>query len=202
MIDYPTPDGGRTHAWISGTLSLTGDFVTRKNAPLVKLAPQLEKILRDECKLDVRLTVKEEEQWVYVVGGTFKLTPRDWRKKDEIDMYANESVLGKQFNRTNTSSPVKDGIRSIWQTATPTTLTRLVGGFVNVRMVCDQELPTSPRFHLYRHERSPDTATPEEKAADHDPEKVLANLSEQTGLTFKKEKRRVEVLYISVPEQK
>jgi len=63
-------------------------------------------------------------------------------------------------------------------------------------------LPTSPRFNLYWHERSPDTATPEEKAADHDPEKVLANLSEQTGLTFKKEKRRVEVLSISVPEQK
>jgi hypothetical protein len=63
-------------------------------------------------------------------------------------------------------------------------------------------LPTRPWFQVYSHERSPDTATPEEKAADHDPEKVLANMSEQTGLTFKKEKRRVEVLYISVPEQK
>ena len=200
-IEYPTADG-RQSADVSEALSLSGDFVTRKNAPLVKLAPQLEKILRDECKLDVRLTVKEEEQWVYVVGGTFKLAPRDWRKKDEIDLYADESVLGKHFNRTNTERPVKDGIRSGWQFATPATLTRDVCWFVNVRMVCDQELPTSPRFNIYWHERSPDTATPEEKAADHDPEKVLANLSEQTGLTFKREKRRVEVLSISVPEQK
>jgi RNA polymerase sigma factor (sigma-70 family) len=201
MILFPK-DGGRQITWVRGTPSVAGDFVTRKNAPLVKLAPQLEKILREECKLDVRLTVKEEEQQVYVVGGTFKLAPRKWREKDEIDLYADESVLGKHFNRTNTDRPETDGITSGWQIVTPATLARHVGWFLNVRLVCDQELPASPRFHVYHHERSPGTATPEEKAADHNPEKVLANLSAQTGLTFKKEKRRVEVLYLSAPEQK
>jgi RNA polymerase sigma factor (sigma-70 family) len=187
---------------VRGVLSVGGDFVTRKDAPLAKLAPQLEKILREECKLDVRLTVREEEQSVYVVGGTFKLAPRDWRKKDEIDLYADESVLGKHFNRTNTDKPTTDGVTSGWQICTPRTLARHVGEFVNVRVVWDQELPTSPRFNVYRHERSPAAATPEQKAADHDPEKVLANVSEQTGLTFKKAKRKVEVLYVSAPEQK
>jgi RNA polymerase sigma factor (sigma-70 family) len=189
-------------ASIRGVLSVGGDFVTRKNAPLVKLAPQLEKILRDECRLDVRLTVKEEEQAAYVVGGTFKLAPRAWRKRDEIDLYADEGVVRKDFDRTNSGEVTKDGVESGWQVVTPATLARHVGRFVNVRLVWDQELPTGPRFHVYRHERSPGTATPEEKAADHDPEKVLANLSEQTGLTFKKERRRVEVLYVSAPEPK
>jgi hypothetical protein len=82
--------------------------------------PQCEEIRRDECKLDVRLTVKEEGHLVYVVGGTFKLAPRAWRKADEADIYA-----------------------------------------------------------------------------DHDPERVLANLSEQTGLTFRKEKRQGGSAYLS-----
>jgi RNA polymerase sigma factor (sigma-70 family) len=189
-------------AAVRGVLSVGGDFVTRKGAPQAKLAPQLEKILRDECKLDVRLTVKEEEQEVYVVGGTFKLAPRAWRKADEIDLYADEKVLSKDFDRTNSGEVTNDGVESGWQVYTPAKLVRHVGGFVNVRMVWDDELPAGPKVHVYRHERSPRTATEDQKAADHDPEKVLANVSEQTGLTFKKAKRRVEVLYVSAPEQK
>ncbi|OWK35007.1 RNA polymerase sigma factor [Fimbriiglobus ruber] len=189
-------------ALVRGVLSVGGDFVTRKDAPLDKLAPQLEKILRDECDLDVRLTVREEEQEVYVVGGTFHLTPRSWRKKDEIDLYADEGVLGKHFNRTNTQNPETGGVVSGWNVRRPATLVRHVGEFVNARMVWDRELPIDPKFNVYQHERSPRTATQEQKAADHDPEKVLANVTEQTGLTFKKAKRKVQVLYLSVPEKK
>src|SRR5262249_17144036 len=73
-----------------GNLTVSGDFVVRKDAPLDKLAPQLEKILRDECKLPVRLTLKEEEQPVFVVGGTFKIAPPAWREKDskQVDVFA------------------------------------------------------------------------------------------------------------------
>jgi hypothetical protein len=66
----------------------------------------------------------------------------------------------------------------------------------------DRELPAAPRFRVYWHELSPDTATAKQKAADRDPEKVLANVSAQTGLTFKKEKRKVEVFCVSAPERK
>jgi hypothetical protein len=37
---------------------------------------------------------------------------------------------------------------------------------------------------------------------DRDPDAVLAVVSAQTGLTFKKEVRTIEVLYLSVPEPK
>jgi hypothetical protein len=187
---------------VRGTPSVSGDFVTRRGAPLAKLAPQLEKILCDECRLNVRLTLREEEQQVYVVGGAVKLTPRAWRKKDEIDLYADEGVLRKDFDWTKSGEGPKDGVESEWGSHTPATLVRHVGDFVNVRMVWDRELPAAPRFRVYQHERSPDTATAEQKAADRDPEKVLANVSAQTGLTFKKEKRKVEVLYVGAPERK
>ena len=113
-----------------GVLSVGGDFVMRKDAPLARLVPQLEKILRDECKLDVHLTLKEEEQPVFVVGGTFKLTPRAWRKADEIDLYADETVLNKTFDRTATDSTA-DGVESEWRVHTPATLVRHLGEFVN-----------------------------------------------------------------------
>jgi RNA polymerase sigma factor (sigma-70 family) len=185
-----------------GVLSVGGDFVTRKGAPLTKLAPQLEKILRDECKLDVRLTVKEEDHLVYVVGGTFKLAPRAWRKADEIDVYADEAVLTKRYDRTDSGNIITAGVQSGWNTHTPATLARDVGAFINAHLIWEREPPTGPRFHVYRHERVMSTATEAEKHADHDPEKVLANVSEQTGLTFRKEKRRVEVLYLSAGDPK
>src|SRR5262245_30434160 len=154
-------------ASVRGVLSVGGDFVTRKGAPLAKLAPQLERILRDECKLDVRLAVREEEQPVYVVGGTFGLAPRAWRKKDEVDLYADEAVLRKGFDRTTSAEVTADGVQSGWEVHTPATFVRHAGEFVNVRMVWDGEPPAGPRFHVYRHERPPGSATPDQRAADH-----------------------------------
>jgi hypothetical protein len=49
------------------------------------------------------------------------------------------------------------------------------------------------------HFRCEEKATAEERAVDRDPAKVLKNVSEQTGLTFKKEKRVVKILYATIP---
>jgi hypothetical protein len=83
---------------VRGTPSVSGDFVTRKDAPLEKMVPQLERILREECELDVRLTLKEEEQPVFVVGGTFKPNPPEWRPKKELDFYATGAGLNKEYD--------------------------------------------------------------------------------------------------------
>jgi hypothetical protein len=189
-------------ALVRGQLTVGGDFVTRKGAPLDRLVPQLERILRDECGADVRLTVREEDQQVYVVGGRFTLAPRKWRNRDEIDLYADEAVLNKNFDKTRSSRPESDDVLSGWNTATPATLLRHLGAFTNARIVCDGELPTGPVFNVYRHTRRPDKATAEELAADRDPEKVLANVAAQTGLTFRKEMRKVPVVVLSVPKKK
>ena len=67
-------------------------------------------------------------------------------------------------------------------------------------MVWDTRLPTGPNFQWHNHTvRDP---APKQAAADHDPEKVLPAVAGQTGFTFKKDRRKVTVLTVSVPEKK
>jgi RNA polymerase sigma factor (sigma-70 family) len=181
-----------------------GDFVTRKGAPLEKLAPQLEKILRDECNVDVRLTVKEEEQEVFVVGGKFKLTPPEWRghAKKELDVYATEDGLNQeyQFAKFDVGREKAKFVETLSYSGGPVELVRFLGHRVTTRMVWDVELPAEPMMQWHNHKfKNP---TKEQEAEDKDPDKVLPNVTAQTGLTFKKEKRKVPVLVVGVPEGK
>ena len=177
------------------------DLVVRKGAHLEKLVPDLQRVI-GECGLDGGgappvLTLKEEVHEVYVVGGKFAIKPREWRGKDEIDVYANEDIVDKSVNHVK-PGPGQNDVNSLFYSPRPAEFVRTLGNFVDRRMVWDVELPAEPRFHAYMHQRWEGKATAEDWKADHDPEKVLANVSEQTGLTFKKEKRKVPVLYVSV----
>ena len=203
-IDHPLLSVKQTFVesvGIRGVPSLTGDFVTRKDAPLAKLVPQLEKILRDECDLDVGLTLKREEHPVFVVSGLFKPTPPAWRPKGEFDVYATEEGLNKESgqldadgNRRESAIVTSVGVYG----GTPTEFIRFLGSRTQTRIVWDTPLPSKPRMSWINHTlRDP---TPEQAAEDRDPEKVLANVSAQTGLVFKKKVRTVEVLYLSAPK--
>jgi RNA polymerase sigma factor (sigma-70 family) len=185
-------------------VSMVSDFVIRKGAPLEKIVPDLEKALRlcdfDGPRTPPTLVLEKEEQDVFVVGGAFKIARREWRNADEVDVYANEAVVRKEFShRTPDPSAV---IHSVWNTGTVEGFVRDVGTFTNTRIVWDADLDKVVKFHWYRHERQPKTATAEERVADHDREAVLKHVSEQTGLTFKKEKRKVTVLKVFVTETK
>lgn len=187
-----------------GVLSVGGDFVTRKGAPLEKLVPQLEKILREECQLDVRLTLREEEQPVFVVGGAFKPIPPAWRPKKELDVYATEAVLNKEYDHFDPNNNPKtekyETVKSNQYGGTPVDFVRFVGDRLGMRMVWDAPLPTEPKLSWINHTvRDP---SPAEEAADRDPDKVLKVVAEQTGLTFKKERRKVAVLYLGTSEKK
>ncbi|MFO0851288.1 MAG: sigma-70 family RNA polymerase sigma factor [Gemmataceae bacterium] len=182
-----------------------GDFVTRTDAPLDKLVPQIEAILRDECKLDIRLTLREEEQSVFVVGGTFKPNPPAWRPRGELDIYATEDGLDKEYDfphfEKRRRSPKLGIVQVLHYTGTPVEMVRLVGHRLGARMVWDAPRPTGTRISWHVHTISNPTS-PEEAAADRDPDKVLKVVAEQTGLTFTKEMRKVTVLVASTPEKK
>ncbi len=191
-------------AEVRGKPSLTGDFVTRKDAPLAKLVPQLEKILREECELDVRLTLKLEEQPVYVVSGLFKPNPPAWRTKGQLDVYASEEALNKEYDDSDPNGAHRKEkfatVTSSQSSGTPSDFVRSVGSRLQVRMVWDTPLPSKPKVSWIDHTfRKP---TEEQAADDRDPKTVLANVSAQTGLVFKKKVRKVEVLYLSAPEPK
>ncbi len=178
---------------------MDGDFVIRKGAPLEKLVPDLQTALR-ECDLDVVLTVKEVEQEVLVVGGKFALKPREWREKDEVDVYADEEVMNKGYSHK--SPDPHRTIRTQWDTSTSVAaFARSLGEFLDKRVVLDADGPAVAKFHWYIHNRWDNAATAAEKAADRDPAKVLKAVTEQTGLTFKTEKRKVPVLHVGVPKK-
>ncbi len=180
-------------------VDMEGDFVVRKGAPLAKLVPDLQKAL-GECDLDVVLTLKEVEQEVLVVGGKFELKPREWREKDEVDVYADEEVMNKGFSH-KAGEPHRT-IRTQWDYATSmTAFARSLGEFLDKRVVLDVDGPAVAKFHWYIHSRWDNAATAAEKAADRDPAKVLKAVTEQTGLTFKEEKRKVPVLHVGVPKK-
>lgn len=184
---------------------MEGDLVVRKDAPLAKLLPDLQKAI-GLCELDIHtaapvLTLKEEEHEVYVVSGKFELKPRSWREKNEVDVYADEERVVKGYNHKTNEDDLT--IHTIsYHSSSPATFLRTVGSFLNKRMVWDAEMASVPKFHWYLHALWDNNGTADERKADHDPDKVLKNVSEQTGLTFKKEKRKVTVLYVTVPEKK
>ena len=114
-----------------------------------------------------------------------------------MDVYADEGVLNKEFTKANPENTVDVGT-SI-NTDAPLQFVRELGSFVNKRMVRDTEAPIAVPLRAYTHHRWENRATAEEQAADRDPARVLKNVSEQTGLTFSKEKRKVQVLYVVTP---
>jgi uncharacterized protein (TIGR03435 family) len=194
-----TPEAVFDEAMRKQDVCMEGDFVIRKDAPLSKLVPDLQNALR-ECDLEVTLTLKEEEQEVYVVGGKFGLKPREWRGPDEVDVYADVEWMDKEFSH-RTPDPHKT-LHTQWDYSTSVTaFARSLGQFLDKRVVLEAEMPAVAKFHWYIHNRWDHAATPVEKAADRDPEKVLKNVTEQTGLTFKKEKRKVPVLVVSAPKK-
>ena len=182
---------------------MEGDFVIRTGAPLEKLLPDLQKAISlcetENPKSHPLLTLKTEEQEVYVARGEFKIAPRTWRSKGEVDVYADEAVLDKGFSESN-PEPHQD-VQSTIFAGPRAQFLRVLGGFVNQRIVWDKadlEDPNVP-IRVYMHNRWEDKATAAEQSADRDTTRVLRNVSEQIGLTFTKEKRKVQVLHVVTP---
>lgn len=167
------------------------DFVIRKDAPLEKLVPDLEKALAacDKSRT-LRLTLIEEEREVYVATGKWKLKLRPGRKS-EIDVYADEAVINAGLADDPFAAPRSE--TSLIE-AHPRQILREIGAFVNRRIEVDAEMPDAP-IKAFTH------AWPG-VVADRDPDKVLKNVSEQIGLTFTKEMRKVRTLRVRVANSK
>ena len=125
-----------------------------------------------------------------MASGKLAITPRAWRKAGQVDVYSDEANVNKEtFNHAHNLTPgyetgdVKQLLAQIQDA---------VGTWV---MWTDGAPPAKPRFDWTNHWLKPNVPW-EERKADRDPEKVLKNVAEQTGLTIKKEKRKVPVLFI------
>lgn len=160
---------------------LAGDWVVRASATPDERMKAIQKVLTDECKVPVKLELKDVEREVLVALGEWKLTPRAWRK-DAVDVYALEKVVDKKL----------DGEAYLKGKGDLSRFLRDAGGLAGKRVVAGEIKNAPKEMTWYLHERNSEKIS--EQQEDHDADAILKNVSEQTGLTFKAEKRKVPVL--------
>jgi RNA polymerase sigma factor (sigma-70 family) len=162
---------------------IVGDFVVRMGASAEKVIPALEDILRKECGLPVKLSLREVDRKVIVVKGKYTARQREGQNDEGIKIYAQ---LRGDVPNGGGSGDFSEFLNC-------------VGEFIG-RQVIDggADLPNAPSFRWRYYERS--KATEEERRVDRNERLVLKHLTEQTSLTFTEETRRVRVLLVERAE--
>ncbi len=168
------------------------DLVLRADAPLDKLIPALDKAFDEHLKAKFRIEWKDVEQEVWVVSGKVNIKPRAWRKAKQVDVYVDEANVDKKtFAHSLAGRPYPKPDHDHETGNAKRFLTFLQAQLATHVLWVDDTPPEKPEFdwtHQWGERRS---------YTDSNSEKVLKNVSEQTGLTFKKEKRKVPMLVIS-----
>ena len=166
------------------------DLILRADAPLDKLIPALDKAFDERLKAKFRIDWKVVEQEVWVASGKVDIKPRAWRKANQVDVYVNEANINKKtfaHGHAGGQYPKPDH-----ETGTAKRFLTFLQVQLQTHVLwVDDTPPEKPQFDWTHHwgERRSYTAS--------NSEMVLKNVSEQTGLTFKKEKRKVPMLVIS-----
>jgi RNA polymerase sigma factor (sigma-70 family) len=160
------------------------DFIVREGAPTDKIVASLEKILRTEFALPVKLTFREVERKVYVASGKYRFVPVNDRSDNRIELYGKKLVDPKLGGRGSGDFAV---------------FLRSAGAFMSKRIVAGK-IEDAPHGQLQWHENYLAAFTEAEVQGARDPESVLKHLSEQTGLTFKEEAQSVRVLFVERKE--
>jgi hypothetical protein len=157
-----------------------GDFVARKGVPTKRLIHLLEKILREECKLPLKLTLREVERNVVVARGRYKFRPVEPGGK-AIEIYGQTPVGGGSGG--GGSGEFEEMLGWVGRFTEP-----------NSRIVNEVEEAPKGRVSWHLNERSP--FTKETRQEDRDIALVFEHLADQTGLTFKHEERKVWVVSV------
>jgi RNA polymerase sigma factor (sigma-70 family) len=156
------------------------DFIVRPGVPAERIVASLEKIMRTEFALSVKLTFRAVERKVYVAGGKYHFAPVKSRTDNRIELYGKDLVDPKLGNHG----------RGVFAE-----FLRGAGAFIGKRIVAGR-IEDIPQGRLQWHENVLAAFTEAEGQAAHDPESVLKHLTEQTGLTFREETRPVRVLFV------
>ena len=167
---------------------LEGDWVIRSGITEEQLLKELQTILQKEFNLPARLMFAKRVRTVFVARGKYQYVPvvRDENGKaavktqnepfDQIEIYG--AKLGDPALGGGGSGEFKDFLA--W-----------TGRWIQVSII--NEVTESPAKEISWHDNHPEDGNSE---ANHDPERVLKNISDQTGLTFTKELRVVRRLLV------
>jgi hypothetical protein len=168
--------------------NIEGEFVFRSGTSPEKWAPALDRILRTQCKLPLRVKLREVERDVIVLSGDFQSKPRQGQRKNTIVLSPDE--------------PVEDwsgsGIGSFEY------FVQFLNKFADWHIVSEVKSP--PRGQLWwRHKSGTMTNVQGRNLYTddaHTPEVILQWVAEQTGLTLTTAKRKVPVLFVDKPSER
>ncbi len=155
---------------------IRGDFIVRDGVPAGKIVQDFENILQRDLNLPVKMNFREVDREVIVARGTYRFTPVPGRPENEIEIYGEK--LEDPYTGGGGSGDFDEFLS--W-----------VGMYINRRVVNEVENP--PQGDIiwhYNHKRE----------GSKKPDLVLQHLTEQTGLAFKMETRRVRLLFVERAE--
>jgi hypothetical protein len=161
-----------------------GDFIFRGGVPDERMAAQLETVLRRDAKLPVRLAIRQVERDVVVAMGKYQYHPLPGRSNNQVEIYGREYVE---------HSGAGGGSGDF------ATFLKWVAGWIE-RPVVAGEVEGAPAGQMSwnYHARSPSTAVM--RLEDHDEVAVLQHMTEQTGLTFERQRVPVRTLIVERAE--
>jgi hypothetical protein len=183
---------------------IAGDWVIRDGVPPEKMLTGLEALLREECKLPLRLRLTEKDRQIIVASGKFQYRPRPGRGTVQEDRwYGYEGNDLQDYDQLEIFGPGLAGLREEGSGDVAQLLAYLT--FLADRPVVGEgiELPADMRpvkSSVVRHLLSWQTGDARLRDAVEkgslDVPAMLKRLSEQTGLTFTEKPRRLRVLLI------
>jgi RNA polymerase sigma factor (sigma-70 family) len=168
------------------------DLLIRDEIPATRLASDFEAILRRDFKMPIRLNPREETREVVIAKGKYQYKPIGKRsvpldpifaqsKNDWLVIYADGD--GGETNNTRSRKVIGSDLPNLFSE---------LGLYLGVRVIDEVENQRGPYldwqitdYNLIRKIEDPERR-----------ELILKHLSEQTGLTFQREKRIVRVLHV------
>lgn len=176
---------------------VSGDWVTRYGASPEKLLPELEAILRSECKLPVRLRLVQEDRKVIVVEGMYVYRPVPGRSAVSIKEGCEENNwLEGDYDVLEVFTRDR---KDCWDASSydfESLLNRLSRSIDRPVL---NEVARPPKNKLIVEDNlNPISGRP--KRTEWDEAALLTHLGKQTGLTFTEKTRRVRVLHVERAE--
>ena len=156
-----------------------GDWIVRKGVSAEQLVQPLEAILQRAIRRRITLALRRVEREVVVARGRYHPSPLPGHAEDEIEVYARE--LARDDDRG-------DGVG-------------VFPGFLRwtaewIRRPILNEVESPPKGNIGWHYNQREASTERTRRGDGDETLVLKHLQEQTGLTFTRAKRPIQILFV------
>lgn len=150
--------------------TVTGDFTLREGASRERVAAELEPILTEALQRPIKLRLEQAERDVYVARGKFLLS---FEAKVRGTVLLENTLVGtKQF------SPQLSRLRGFLES---------LGKAIGVPIINEVKGVSKDLFNI---------ETRLAKDGKVDPDAIMQSASRQTGLTFTKERRKIETLIV------